>query len=504
MRVGELIAAIGLDTKRFRTQLAQAQNDFQRLGAVAEAVSRNIQARLIKAGRQTPFRPLVQSSLKSIEGIQTLGDVLEVTALRMRKDLTKVTNAFQRLHKVGRSFLSFLFTVTGPIFIFKIISDDIKDAIDFMSRGEIALRSIVTVYGDTARSWISWSQQMRKETGVAASEWQQSAVRLASLQKNYGLTTEQLQVLAARMADVAVATGLAYDETEGFYGTIVRIESAIRGEAEAAERLNVNLQDNYMRQSDIVKQLGVNWSKLDEYTKAQIRYLEVLRQTNYAEGKRIEYAKTARGFLTRLGTAFRELIEQMWLLYQTPVTQFLDRLVTKVENASRMLETFVAAYKPGTGRSLIKDLMDLHPVIGAVIEMFASFGRLVRVIVANLTQGFAGVATAGKALSPILYLIIVPVKLLTAWFRLLARILEKLGPLFAALVATVVELAVFNFVISRVKLLAQGLFSLAIVILRTVIPSLRALEVSLVSAARSAVFLQFRSYLTVLLGFQMH
>jgi len=488
MRVGQLLAVVGLDTKRFKTQLTQAQNDFQRLGTVADAVSRHIQASLIKVGRQTPYKPLIRAST---QGMLTLGDVSATVALKMRKDLSKVTNAFSRLSKVGRSFLSFLFTVTGPVFIFKIISDDIQDAINAMSRGEIALRSLVTVYGSTSRSWVSWSQQMRKETGVAASEWQQSAVRLASLQKNYKLTTEQLQVLAARTADVAVATGLAYDETEGFYGTIVRIESAIRGEAEAAERLNVNLQDNYMRQSDIVKQLGVNWSKLDEYTKAQIRYLEVLRQTNYAEGKRTEYAKTARGALTRLGTAFRELIEQMWLLYQAPIAQFFDRLATRAENASKMITAFAAAYKPGTGRSLIKDLMNLHPVIGAVIEMFASFSKLIRVVVANLVPSFEEVAYTGKALSPVLYLIIGPIKLLTIWFHVLAQVIEKLGPLFTALVATVAELAIFNFVINRVKLLTEGLASLAIVILRTVIPGLWRFEVSLASTARSVVFLLF-------------
>lgn len=489
MTVGELLVILGVDTGPLQAGLAQARQSLQTLGTAVEAVNRRLQAGLIRTGRQLGFGPQIRESLRRY---QTLGDVAVEINRRIQASLMGPISAFQRLNKIGRSFLSFLFTVTGPVFIFKIIRDDIQGAIEYMSRGEQALNSLTAVYGNAAQSWIRWSQAMREETGVAASEWQMAAVRLASLNKNYGISVEQLQLLATRIADVAVATGLAYDQNEGFYGAIARIESAIRGEAEAAERLGLNLQDNYMRQSALVKQYGVRWEKLDENTKAQLRFLEALRQTAYAEGMHRKYSEQGTGALTRLGTAVRETVEKLWSLYKTPVLNFLNNLAQRFENAGKALTNFLAKYKPGAGRSLLQDLARMHPVLATIIGLLQAIGGFIRAVISTTFPEFFQQATvAGKALSPVLYLIIVPLKLLTAAFTALTQIVNRFGPILAALALTILELRVFNWAARLVRGFAAELIQLGIVILRYVIPRLQTLQFSARAVAKSLIFLLF-------------
>lgn len=100
---------------------------------------------------------------------------------------------------------------------------------------EITVMAIERVYGEAAQSYIDLANRMQSTTIFSNDEVLEATRLMGTLRENYGLTDRQIQELIQRSADLAAMHGLTLTDAA------MRVQSAIRGEAESAEALGLTM-----------------------------------------------------------------------------------------------------------------------------------------------------------------------------------------------------------------------------------------------------------------------
>lgn len=165
---------------------------------------------------------------------------------------------------------------------------------------EQSLFGVQAAYRETGADWIAWSHQMQSATTFSDEAFMRSAQNVKTLITNYNLTTGQARELIVASADLAAVNRI------DVYDAVTRVQSAIRGEAEASEYLGLTLNDTYMKNQALGGALRDTWETLDDNTKAQHRYNELLRQAAYAQGQAAAATETSAGRYRRLQNAIQD------------------------------------------------------------------------------------------------------------------------------------------------------------------------------------------------------
>lgn len=144
------------------------------------------------------------------------------------------------------------------------------------------------VFGKMADQIIAKSKEMAEAINHSYSsiDIQYAFRKIHDSLERYGLGIKKQENLIKRAMDVAASRGLELRET------IDRIESAMRGEAEASEYLGLTLSETYMKTTAFGGALSDVWEKLTEGEKARVRYLEFLEQSDKYTGKATEATET--------------------------------------------------------------------------------------------------------------------------------------------------------------------------------------------------------------------
>lgn len=162
------------------------------------------------------------------------------------------------------------------------------------------LRALSRAYGDTADD-IDAMAQKYQSLGIASDD----SVRIAalgaqSLAKNYGLTTEEIQQLIERSADLSAVTFDQYGNQLELADVMQRVSGAIRGEGEAAEVLGVAMGDQALAARAAADGLTGWNTTMTESEKAQYRLKVLLEDTSSAQGAAGERADTLAGKMNAL------------------------------------------------------------------------------------------------------------------------------------------------------------------------------------------------------------
>ena len=132
-------------------------------------------------------------------------------------------------------------------------------------------RAVEAAYGAQTGEVLKFTDALSKSTGSTRESLLTAALSARTLAQNYGLTIEQTQKLITASADLANVRGI--DVSAAFE----RVQSAIRGEAEASEYLGLTLNDTFLKTKGLTE-------TMTDAEKAQIRYSEVLRQSAQFSG----------------------------------------------------------------------------------------------------------------------------------------------------------------------------------------------------------------------------
>jgi len=127
--------------------------------------------------------------------------------------------------------------------------------------------------------------------------------KTADSMQRYGITGEKYIQLVTRAADIGAAKNLQLKES------IDRIESAMRGEAEASEYLGLTLNDTYMKNIAFDGALKNTWETMTDMEKTQARFNELMNQSAKYNGVAEQAANTLSGAMTSLGKAMKDRLQ---------------------------------------------------------------------------------------------------------------------------------------------------------------------------------------------------
>lgn len=175
------------------------------------------------------------------------------------------------------------------------VKDGLAAVITTTKEAEQAQKALNIVYGQAAPIYQDIAKAQAAAANVSLTSTQQAVTQFATLRANYGLTGAQIEKLTQLTLDYAAVSG------KDVVDVAQRLQSALRGEAEAAEALGLTLN------SDAVKAMAAmtdeqrkNFESLDQVTKAQIIYRELLRQSANVQGAAAKNTDTLQGSWNRL------------------------------------------------------------------------------------------------------------------------------------------------------------------------------------------------------------
>jgi hypothetical protein len=175
------------------------------------------------------------------------------------------------------------------------------DSLEVFVATERTARAVAAAYGQASSQVVRFSRDLSSTTGFSARSIQEAALSARTLSQNYGLTIEQTQRLIRVSADLAQMRGIGVAEA------FERIQSAIRGEAEASEYLGLTLNDTFLKNVAMNGSLRKTFETMTDAQKAQVRYNEVLRQTQQFQGLAAQGAQGLEGSQRAAARATEEL-----------------------------------------------------------------------------------------------------------------------------------------------------------------------------------------------------
>lgn len=152
---------------------------------------------------------------------------------------------------------------------------------------EIALESMRRGYGDAATEMEQFAQQIQDTTNYSNDAAVASENIFRTLAQNYGFTADEIQQLITISADLAASMGIGLEDAA------MRVQAAMRGEAESAEYLGLTLNDTALGIDNMAK-------STTDAEKAQIRFNALQEQSAFAMGMAQQQADSTYGTMTQL------------------------------------------------------------------------------------------------------------------------------------------------------------------------------------------------------------
>lgn len=188
----------------------------------------------------------------------------------------------------------------------------------------------------TTQEVINSSSQLADSIGLTSKQYRDSATSIATYYNNMGMTTEQTNNLTKEtmslVADLAAITDMPFDEA------MSRFKSGLQGNYEALDAFGINISANLLSNSEFVKSLGVSWNSLDDNSKMQAVYNEILRQSSSATGLASQEAESfgmKSKYLSERIEEVRGVIGEKLLPVLEP---FIERIAALVENIAEWVE----------------------------------------------------------------------------------------------------------------------------------------------------------------------
>jgi hypothetical protein len=174
-------------------------------------------------------------------------------------------------------------------------------SINAQRESERVTRATAAAYGSNAQQFTRFANALSQQTGFTSQAILEAALSARTLTANYGLTIAQTQELIRASADLARVRGIGVAEA------FERVQSAIRGEAEASEFLGLTLNDTYIKNNALNGSVKNTFERMTDAQKAQIRYDEVLKQTATFKGLATASINSLDGSMLRAESSANKL-----------------------------------------------------------------------------------------------------------------------------------------------------------------------------------------------------
>jgi hypothetical protein len=209
-----------------------------------------------------------------------------------------------------------------------------KAADTFVDHQRIMLATSAA-YKQMSSDWVRFAEQVSAATGFSSDAVLEAALSARTLSANYGLSIEQTRKLITVSADLARIRGI------DLFAAFERVGAAIRGEGENAEFLGLTLQSTFMKNSAFNGALRETYETLDDASKAQLVYTELLRQTADFSGLAEAAAGTLGDAQNRLNTESEKFSRTLGELLAPELIGITEKYIELVKWATRFAQTLI-------------------------------------------------------------------------------------------------------------------------------------------------------------------
>ena len=301
------------------------------------------------------------------------------------KNATKKLDRFERNAKrIGTSLSTNL-----SLPILAVGAGAVKLASDF----EESLNKTRVSFGKASADVESFAKTTLDRFNIAEGSALDMASLFGDMATSMGLTEQSAADMSMEL--VGLAGDLASFKNVQIDVAQTALKGVFTGETEALKNLGVVVTDTVLKQTDYFKSLGKTWNELTQLEKIQIRFNEVLRQTEKAQGDVVNtsdsVANSARGLqesVKELGQQFGQLLIPLTKDLITSMKGVVDTLRGLTDNQKEAIIFFgkiIAIIGP-----VITILGVLAGAISSIIGLFATLSGTALAVI------LGGVAAAAK------------------------------------------------------------------------------------------------------------
>lgn len=394
--------------------------------------------------------------------------IVKATTRTAQRAMTGMKNQFTRFKDSIANGQQALQNFVGGLGELRVGVSLINGLIEPAMTLEQALFTTQETFKSMSDTVISRSKTMAEESIFTQAEILTAYNKLNDSMTRYGLTAKQQHEIVVTSMDTAAAKGLDLMEAAS------RVESAMRGEAEASEYLGLTLSDTYFTTIYLNGELADTWETLDEATKAQHRFNAMMLQSSKYQGANARAMEENIGKMKDFEAQqeeVRQAMGQTLFPILIPMIGRLQELAIAYEKLPPAIKIAVPAIILLTGAVMTLGAAMLFltassaewlAIAAGLIVFFAlvqSEAGTLRAIITTLTVAISGLAIAlwGASATPIvvvLYSIIMAVIILEPWIRKLTKALFGSG-LHQALIevgnAAILLLSPFAMIITHLK-----------------------------------------------------
>lgn len=230
---------------------------------------------------------------------------------------------------------------------------------------------VETVFGDSAKQMLAWSDQAAQAVGLSKNEYNEFATLVGSQLQNFGMSVEDS---AAKTNDLI---GLGADLSSMFGGTtadaVDALSAALKGEMDPIEKYGISLNDATLKAQAASMGLGDLYAAGDRNAKMQATLAAITAQSGKAVGNFAREADTAQGQQQRMAAAFenaKAALGEALLPALTAAAAALAQVAQWVQaNASWLTPLAIALGVAAAAVLAVNAAMSAYAAVAAVVAV---------------------------------------------------------------------------------------------------------------------------------------
>lgn len=260
---------------------------------------------------------------------------------------------------------------------FEKLTEAVKVTTEATLAADQAQRQLTATYGSAAPQMKGFADQLAASFSRTNTEVETGVARMAVLQRQYGLTSDEIE----KLTKVALNLGATFGDNAE---SIRSVQAAIRGEPEALEKYGIALQQNAIQNNDLLTASEKkNFASLDAVTQARIRYQIILQQSAQFEGAAAARAASLQGGFDKMERATNNLEVALGKVFVPTISktsgllgELTDRVAATVEAMSKLPSAQSPAEKTldAVGLAALRAAGPVGQIVAGLIQINRDFG----------------------------------------------------------------------------------------------------------------------------------
>ena len=319
---------------------------------------------------------------------------IEADISNLQKSLQKVEQSIKGVedksknsfNKMGESFKK-----VGGILATAFAVDKIKDvgmyALESASFVEEMENKFNVVFGKMSKDVDAWADEFGKSIGRTKTEIKNGVANLGDLLTGYGMTSKEASKLSQEV--IALSYDLASFNNVQDADAIDRMTKGILGEHEGLKALGIAINETTLQGKMLEMGLSGQFAKLDEVTKAQVRYQIMLDQTKNAQGDAVRSADSYENSVKKLKASIQNVAESFGKNLLPLATEVVQAITPVVERLIPLAGDLGSALYDG-----VKQAVESIQGLGDKFQEFKGWVEENKLLCIALASSFGVLATA--------------------------------------------------------------------------------------------------------------